>query len=102
MENLTINIDTIHGNFDFNIIKIPYTDNVIIESECLFGGFTFKPEYVYHKQKCIDMFVSVYQSSTGIHILEYFDMFIFDFTSVDTIDLEKFGEIINYILTEHN
>lgn len=103
METLTINISTIHGNFDFVISKIPYTDNVIIQSECLFGEYKFEPDFIYHHGKLITKFVSVYQSSPEIHLFDWDDEnFVFDFSSVDTIDLNKFEEIINEILTEFN
>jgi hypothetical protein len=97
METLTINVSTIHGNFDFNIAPIPFVNAVKIESECLFDVFRFEYFYDAHSN-CAG--IDVYQDETGQHL---FDTLLgIDFDDVESIDMNRFEEIINIILLEYN
>jgi hypothetical protein len=99
METLTINVNTIHGNFDFKITPIPFCNSVKIESECLFDVFRFE-KYYDADNDCGG--IDVYQNESGTFLFDTNCEIDFDSDTLSIQDLDKFAEIINIILMEYN
>ena len=97
MENLTININTIHGNFDFIISPIVESSAVKIESECLFD--TFKLECFDDNIRNIAV-TEVSQFETNIHLFDY--PYKLKFDTIESVDLDVFENLVDFILNEYN
>jgi hypothetical protein len=102
MKTQIINIDTIHGKFDFEITPIEFTNSISVKSEILFDDYILSQENLYNNEgEIVNMFVGITQYETNIHLydLKCTNCFI-DFNY--RIDENEFEKVIDFILTEYN
>jgi hypothetical protein len=101
METLTINVNTIHGNFDFKITPIQFGNSIKISSDCLLDTYRFEKYYDLDNDCCQ---IDIYHNETGqfLFVGDFDFDFDFDIDSLSIYDLEKFTEIVNKIILEYN
>ena len=97
MKNLTINLNTIHGNFDFIISSIVESSALKLESDCFYDSFKLE---CFNDDIRNNYLTEIYQFETNIHLFDY--PYKLNFDSIESVDLDVFEELVDFLLKEYN